>query len=142
MELNPIIQKEGKGKVNKSQHLLEAWTHAEKLQQDLAQKKDPQSHHYNQMIQQHLELARGKDRRVKTRAQSVLRHFVKWHEAKEIHKEKHKKIPDMDALAAGHPKAISSWRHYQRHVAPKERKYHREAWLLHNELEMRKHEKS
>ncbi len=120
---------------SKAQQLLESYKDAELFRRDVSQKDDPLSHHYSKVLSHHLELADGKNPKFRSRAKAVLRHFVKWQEAATVHKEKHKKIPDMDDLAAQKPKAIKSWQHYRRHVAPKERRYHKEVWLLNQEVE-------
>ena len=118
--------------------LFESWRDAETFQQEYAIKSDPIAHYYNKILSQHIDMARGKDKKVRGRAKAVLRHFVNWRESEKEHHEKHKKSPTMDDLAAQKPAALKAWRHYKTHVAPKEKRYHKEAWLLHNETELAK----
>lgn len=117
----------------RAQQLLESWRDAEKLQRDYALRKDPIAHHYNKLVSDHLSIAQGKDAKLRPRAKAVLRHFVKWQEIEQEHREKHKKPFTMDDLAAQKPKALKAWRHYRRYVAPKEKRYHKEAWILKQE---------
>ena len=123
---------------SRAQQFLESWKDAEKFHHDYAQQNTPLAHHYNKLLADHIGMAKGNDRRVRGRAKAVLRHFVKWQDAEQGHKDKHKKLPTMDDLAAQKPKALKSWAHYKRHVAPKEKRYHREAWMLNQEVELRR----
>jgi ribonuclease D len=115
---------------SKAQLFLESWRDAERFQREFAMKTDPVSHHYNKLLSDHLQLAQGKEAKLRPRAKAVLRHFVKWQEAEQAHREKHKRPVTMDDLAAQKPKTLQAWRSYKRSVAPKEKRYHREAWLL------------
>ena len=124
--------------MTRAQKILESWRDAEKFHQVYAQKSDPISHHYNKLISDHLNIANGKDKKTRGRAKEVLRHFVKWQESETDHKEKHKKFPTMDDLAAQKPAALKAWAHYKRTVGPKERRYHKAMWLLTQETELAK----
>lgn len=115
--------------------LFETWRDAELFQQKYAVQNNPLAHHYNKVISSHLAMANGKDRKVRGRAKAVLRHFVKWQEAEEQHKEKYKKPFTMDDLAAQKPKALKAWRHYKRHIEPKEKRYYKAMWLLKQETD-------
>ena len=131
---------------SKAQLFLEGWRDAEKFQREFALRNDPIGHHYNKILSQHIDMANGKDRRFKGRAKEILRHFIRWQEAEREHKEKHKKFPTMgeprstmifmDDLADQKPAALQAWRHYKRHVEPKERQYHKATWLLNQETEL------
>ena len=130
--------------MNKAQRLLqltEAWKDAEKYHREIALKNDPISHGFNKSLQQHFSMANGKDPKVRGRAKAVLRHFVKWQEVSQQFKEKHKKMPTMDDLAAQKPKAIKAWSFYKRSVMPKEKRYQKETWMLNQQAEQSKQKK-
>lgn len=118
---------------SRAEQILESWKEAEKYHQEIAQKNDPLSHQMNKILHQHLGLANGKDKKVRGRAKAVLRHFVKWQDAEATFRDKHKKMPTMDDLAAQKPKSLKAWLHYKRNVHPKEKRYHKETWLLNQE---------
>lgn len=122
----------------RAHHLLETWKDATKYHQDFAGRTDPLAHHFNKLLTQHLSIASGKDHKTRGRAKAVLRHFVAWQEAEQSHRDKHKKPFTMDDLAAQKPKALQAWRHLKRHVTPKEKRYHKEAWLLQQEVDLAK----
>jgi hypothetical protein len=128
-------------RMTRAQLFLESWKEAETHHREISQGNDPQSHHLNKLLTSHRALADGKDPALKHRAKAVLRHFVKWREAQQIHNEKHKGVQiTTDALANQDKKAIAAYRHFNRVVAPKERRYHKEAWMLNNAMEMRKNQ--
>ncbi len=127
--------------MSKAHNLLESYKNAELYHREISQKKDPLSHHHNKLLTHHFELANGNNPKFRGRAKQVLRHFVKWQDAAKEHTEKHKKLPTMDDLAAQKPKAIKSWQHYKRHVAPKEKRYHKAMWLLKQETDQHQREK-
>ncbi len=123
-------------RMTRAQQLLESWRDAEKIHQKYATRNDPIAHHYNKLLSDHLSLAQGKNVKLRSRAKAVLRHFVKWHEIEQLHREKHTKPFTMDDLATQKPKALKAWRHYRRYVAPKEKRYHKEMWLLKQETDI------
>lgn len=116
--------------MSRSQVFFESWRDAEKFQQEYATRNDSTGHHYNKVISQHLDMAKGRDRNTRGRAKEVLRYLVKWREADQSHRELHKNPPTMQDLADQKPSALRAWRHYNRTVAPKERRYHKATWLL------------
>lgn len=127
--------------MSKAQKLLtffEAWKDAEKYHREVSMKNDPISHAVNKTLHQHFSMANGKDPKVRGRAKAVLRHFVAWQDASAAFKEKHKKMPTMDDLAAQKPKSLKAWKFYQRSVAPKEKRYHKETWMLNQQADQSK----